>query len=132
MGINITHTMDLFQFENKENLRNAARNILNKQGASEETAQKMVEKTIFDSDKQIKEVYSNPQLAVIKASSQISMNNTLRETLKYLKSHANQKITKEPVLGELWEKLNSTKEDSYKGELLDFQIDDSAVNIFAA
>ena len=132
MGINITHTMDLFQFENKENLRNTARNILNKQGASEETAQKMVEKTIFDSDKQIKEVYSNPQLAVIKASSQISMNNTLRETLKYLKSHANQKITKEPVLGELWEKLNSTKEDSYKGELLDFQIDDSAVNIFAA
>ena len=132
MGINITHTMDLFQFENKENLRNAARNILNKQGASEETAQKMVEKTIFDSDKQIKEVYSNPQLAVIKASSQISMNNTLKETLKYLKSHANQKITKEPVLGELWEKLNSTKEDSYKGELLDFQIDDSAVNIFAA
>ncbi len=132
MGINITHTMDLFQFENKENLRNTARNILNKQGASEETAQKMVEKTIFDSDKQIKEVYSNPQLAVIKASSQISMNNTLKETLKYLKSHANQKITKEPVLGELWEKLNSTKEDSYKGELLDFQIDDSAVNIFAA
>ena len=132
MGINITHTMDLFQFENKENLRNTARNILNKQGASEETAQKMVEKTIFDSDKQIKEVYSNPQLAVIKASSQISMNNTLKETLKYLKSHANQKITKEPVLGELWEKLNSTKEDSYKVELLDFQIDDSAVNIFAA
>ena len=132
MGINITHTMDLFQFENKENLRNAARNILNKQGASEKKKKKMVEKTIFDSDKQIKEVYSNPQLAVIKASSQISMNNTLRETLKYLKSHANQKITKEPVLGELWEKLNSTKEDSYKGELLDFQIDDSAVNIFAA
>ena len=132
MGINITHTMDLLQFENKENLRNTAKNILNKNGASEEAAQKIVEKTIFDADKQIKELYSNPQLAVIKASSQITMNNTLKETLKYLKSHANQKITKEPVLGELWEKLNSTKEDSYKGELLDFQIDDSAVNIFAA
>lgn len=132
MGINITHTMDLLQFENKENLRNTAKNILNKNGASEEAAQKIVEKTIFDADKQIKELYSNPQLAVIKASSQITMNNTLKETLKYLKSHANKKISKEPVLGELWEKLNSAKEDTYKGELLDFQIDDTAVNIFAA
>ena len=132
MGINITHTMDLFQFENKENLRNTAKNILNKNGVTEEAAQKIIERTIFDSDKQIKELYSNPQLAVIKASSQITMNNTLKETLKYLKSHANQKITKEPVLGELWEKLNSTSEDTYKGELLDFQIDDTAINIFAA
>ncbi len=132
MGINITHTMDLLQFENKENLRNTAKNILNKNGASEEAAQKIVEKTIFDADKQIKELYSNPQLAVIKASSQITMNNSLKETLKYLKNHANKKITKEPVLGELWEKLNRTNEDTYKGELLDFQIDDTAVNIFAA
>ena len=132
MGINITHTMDLFQFENKENLRNTARYILNKNGASEEASQKIIEKTIFDADKQIKDLYSNPQLAVIKASSQISMNNTLKETLKYLKSHANKKITKEPVLGELWEKLNSSSENVYKGELLEFQIDDAAVNIFAA
>ena len=132
MGINITHTMDLFQFENKENLRNTARYILNKNGASEEASQKIVEKTIFDADKQIKDLYSNSQLAVIKASSQISMNNTLKETLKYLKSHANKKITKEPVLGELWEKLNSSSENAYKGELLEFQIDDAAVNIFAA
>ena len=132
MGINITHTMDLFQFENKENLRNTAKQILNKSGASNETLQKIVDKTIFDSNTQIKELYSNPQLAVIKASSQISMNNTLKETLKYLKSHANKKITKEPVLGELWDKLNNAESDSYKGELLDFQIDNTAVNIFAA
>ena len=132
MGINITHTMDLFQFENKESLRNTAKNILNKNGATEETAQKIVEKTIFDSNKQIKEIYSNPQLAVIKASSQITLNNSLKETLKYLKSHANEKITKKPVLGELWDKLSNSKDSSYKGELLDFQIDDKAVNIFAA
>ena len=132
MGINITHTMDLFQFENKENLRNTAKQILNKSGASNETQQKIVDKTIFDSNTQIKELYSNPQLAVIKAYSQISMNNTLKETLKYLKSHANKKITKEPVLGELWDKLNNAESDSYKGELLDFQIDNTAVNIFAA
>ncbi len=41
MGINITHTMNSFQqFENRENLRNAAKNILNKQTASQETVQK--------------------------------------------------------------------------------------------
>ena len=33
MTLNITHTMNSFQFENRENLRNAARNILNKQVA---------------------------------------------------------------------------------------------------
>ena len=132
MGINITHTMDLFQFENKESLRNTAKNILNKNGASEETAQKIVEKTIFDSNKQIKEIYSNPQLAVIKASSQITMNNSLKETLKYLKSHPNGKIRKKPVVRELWDKLSNSKHSCYKGELLEFQSDDKAVNIFAA
>ncbi len=131
MGINISHTMNLFQFETKENLRNTAKQILDKNGATKECAQKISEKIIFDTDRQIKEVYSNPQLAVIKASSQITMNNTLKETLKYLKNHANKKVVKEPVLGELWEKRNNL-ENNYRGELIDFQIDDTAVNIFAA
>ena len=56
----------------------------------------------------------------------------LARTVGYKNRYVNQKITKEPVLGELWEKLNSTSEDTYKGELLDFQIDDTAINIFAA
>ena len=76
MGLNITHTMSSFQFENRENLRNAAKNILNRQGASTETVQKIVENTIFSNS-----TYSNPQLSIIKASSQISLNNNLKETL---------------------------------------------------
>lgn len=123
MGINITHTMNSFQqFENRENLRNAAKNILNRQTASQETVQKIVDKTVFD---------CNPQLSIIKTSTQISVNNSLKETLKYLKSHAAKKQAKEPVFGELWNIANS-KKDIEKNELYDFEIDNSAKNIFAA
>lgn len=124
MGINITHTMNnsFQQFENRENLRNTAKNILNKQNASSETVQKIVDKTVFD---------YNPQLSIIKASTQISVNNSLKETLKYLKSHATKKQAKEPVLGELWNIANSSK-NIENNELYDFEIDNSIENIFAA
>ena len=72
----------------------------------------------------------NPQLAIIKASSQISVNNSLKETLKYLKTHANKKEIKKHVLGELWDTVKTEAE--YNGELLDFEIDLFAKNIFAA
>ena len=129
MGINITQTLGNFQFESKEKLRNTAKNILNRQGASEETMQKILDKTIFDSDGRI---YSNSQLAIIKASTQMSLNGSLKETLKYLKNHASEKKSaKTPVLGELWTLFNQEKDD-YKGELIDFESDNSAENIFAA
>ena len=131
MGFNITQAMNSSQYENRENLRNAARNILNKQGASAEASQKVMDKTIFDNAYQLSNVYS-PQLAIIKASSQISANGTLKETLKYLKEHATKKAVKEPIFGELWELLNSNEKVAYEGELLDFEIDNSVKNIFIA
>lgn len=129
MGLNITHTMNNSQFENRENLRNAARDILNRQNASAETTQKIMDKTIFNNSYQLSNVYS-PQLAIIKASSQISANGTLKETLKYLKDHSTKKTTKAPVLGELWNLLNNEVE--YEGELIDFVIDETTKNIFIA
>ena len=126
MGLNITHTMNSFQFENRENLRNAAKNILNKQGASSETMQKILEQSVFPANS-----YKNPQLEILSTSSQITLNNNLKETLKYLKSKANKKTTKEPVLGELWNIVNK-EDDNYDGELKDFVIDASIENIFAA
>ena len=127
MGLNITHTMNNSQFENRENLRNTARNILNKGGASSEATQKIIEKTIFTSNS-----YINPQLSIINASSQITLNNTLKETLKYLKEQANKKETKKYVLGELWESIQNENKNIYSGELLDFEISNLAKNIFAA
>ncbi len=126
MALNITQTMNSFQFESRDNLRNAARNILSRQGVSGEAAHKFVEQTIFTNGS-----YS-PQLSIIKASSQITLNNSMKETLKYLKSHANRKVNKEPVLGELWNLLELKEEKAYEGELIDFEIDSSARNIFAA
>ena len=46
MGLNIAHTAS-FHFENRENLRNTARDILSRQGASEEFTQKFIDDAIF-------------------------------------------------------------------------------------
>ena len=63
-------------------------------------------------------------------------NNSLKETLKYLKNQANKKSAKAPVLGELWNIFSSnngaSEKNPYKGELYDFEIDKNAKNIFAA
>ena len=128
MGFNVSASMG-YQLENSEFLRSAAKNILNR-SASPEATQRIIEKTLFNSDVQLR------QLSVIKASTQISINNSLKETLKYLKNHANKKSVKAPVLGELWNIFSSNNEASeknpYKGELYDFEIDKNAKNIFAA
>ena len=128
MKLNISHTTG-FQFENRENLRNTAKDILSRQGASKEFMQKFVDEAIFTQAK-VKADY-NPQLAIIKASSQITLNESLKETLKYLKSQANKKVVKEPVFGELWE-LFSAEELNYQGELINFVVDENLNNIFAA
>lgn len=130
MAINITQTMNSFHFENKENLRNAARDILNRQGASSESMQKIMEQTIFDTKSKYDSLYQ-PQLAIIKASSQISANGNLKETLKYLKNQANKKTHKEPVLGEIWDLFSQKETSVYTGELSDIEIDLSK-NIFIA
>lgn len=132
MELNVTQTMNSFQFESKENLQNAAKNILKKQGASEKTVQNIMDKTIFNLDGH---VYSKSQLAIIKASEQMSINDTLKETLKYLKNHAGLKTQKAPVFGEIWDLFNKelvNENKKYEGELADFEIDNSAKNIFAA
>ncbi len=135
MGLNISMDYSM-QLENRESLKNTAAKILNNSGATSEATQKIIEKTIFEGDRQMKDLYTNPQLSVIKASTQISINNTLKETLKYLKAHANEKRHREPVFGELWNILamdnQASENNPYQGELYDFQIDKNAKNIFAA
>ena len=117
MGLNVSMDYN-FRLENRENLRNAAKNILDNGGAPSEATQRIIDKTLFEKQE------INPQLSIIKASTQISVNNTLKETLKYLKSHANQKVNKTPMLGDLWNVFSANNEASeqnpYKGELIDF------------
>ena len=117
--------MNSFQFANRESLRNTAKQILNRQGMASENANRVISDAIFSSQN-----YTNPQLAIIKASSQITQNTTLKETLKYLKSQANKKVQKQAILGELWDTIKN--EEKYEGELLEFEIDSNAKNIFAA
>lgn len=127
MSINITHTTSSFQFENKENLKNTAKQILNKQDSSTETMQKILDQTIF-----AEQSTQNSQWAILKASSQITLNNSLKETLKYLKSHANKNTKKEPVFGELWNIMSENNKQDFDYDFQDFEIDESAENIFIA
>ena len=127
-GLNIAQTSG-FQFENRENLRNTAKDILSRQGASEEFTKNFMDDVIFSQAKN--KIDYNAQLAIIKASTQISLNESLKETIKYLKTQTNKKEIKKPVLGELWN-LFEKEGLNYQGELVDFVVDNSLENIFAA
>ena len=135
MGLNVSMNYS-FQLENRDILKNTAKNILTNSGATPEATQEIVEKTLFEGDRLLKEQYTNPQLSVLKASTQISINNTLKETLKYLKSHAKKETKKIPVFGELWNIASANNQASeknpYQNELYEYQIDKDTVNIFAA
>ena len=135
MGLNVSASLT-YNLDNSEILRSTAKNILNKSGASTEATQKIIEKTLFNNDIALRESYPNPQLSVLKASTQITLNESLKETLKYLKEHANKKVAKKPVFGELWSIFTTNNEASeknpYHGELYEFEIDKNAKNIFAA
>jgi hypothetical protein len=119
-------------FENREQLKHTARDILSKGGASSETSSKIIDETIFANKRAYTDMYSNSQLSIIKASTQISLNSSLKETLKYLKSHAAKKAEKKPVLGEIWNLFSETSTNENDFELFDFKIDENAQNIFAA
>ncbi len=123
MGINVSTSMG---FENREFLKNTAKNILQKKGADKNSAEEIVNNALFE-----KNEISSSSLSVLKASAQVTLNNSLKETLNYLKAHANDKRKKEYILGDLWQNL-SENEDTYQGELVDFVIDTSLKNIFAA
>jgi len=128
MGISITQTMNGYQFENGEDLRNTAGNILSRQGVSKEDAKGIIDRNIFNSSES--KIYSNAQLAILKASSQISLKGTLKETYKYLKNGIQKNPEKKVKFGMLWEIFN--EECTSSDNLVEIEIDYSAENIFAA
>lgn len=128
MGLNITHTLGSFQFENKDQLRQHAKNLLNRQGASEEAVDKIINQTIFKNEANA----INSQLAILQTSTQITLNNSLKDTLKYLRNNAHKKEVKKPVFGELWEISTHDESEIYNGELSDYIVDTNSNNIFVA
>ena len=123
MGLNVSTQMS---FENKDALKNAAREIFKRSNASKETTEKIVEKPVFTNN-------YNSQADILRASAQITLNNSLKETLRYLRAKGHRKPKKTPVLGELWNLANKTKEEtSDNKEIFDIEIDLNQHNIFAA
>ena len=111
-------------FENREFLRNTAKQILQKSGANEKQADSIVKNQV------IAEYGKTAEANIYGMSAQITLNNSLKETLKYLQAHANDR-RKKYVLGDLWNKF-SEQENTYQGELVDFEVDYNIKNIFAA
>jgi hypothetical protein len=120
MGINVSTAMG---FENRDFLRSTAKEILQKSGADEEKAEAIVTNTIIAD-------YERPEAKIYSASAMITMNNSLKETLKYLRTHAKDK-RKEHILGELWNSFNES-DNSNENELIDFEVNYDLKNIFAA
>ena len=128
MSINVSTSMG---FGNQDILRNTAKEILQSNGVETAKQAEAAQKSV---------IFTNgmglpSHQYVLMASTQITVNNTLRETLKYLKNRE-RRVKKEPVLGELWQIMSADNEESeknpYHGDLIDFEIDAKAKNIFAA
>lgn len=124
MSINVSTSMS---FENRDFLKQAAKEILQKNGASPKVASNIAQNAVFASS----DFVSSTEFNAMKAATQITLNKSLKETLKYLQAHANDK-RKKYVLGELWEIFDKNEEENYNGELIDFELDDNLTNIFAA
>lgn len=119
MGINVSTAMG---FENRDFLRSTAKQILQKSGADEEKAEAIIKNNL--------NYYERPEVKIYNASAQITLNNSLKETLKYLRTHAKDK-RKEHILGELWKRFNEF-DSSAENELIDFEVNYNLKNIFAA
>ena len=125
MAIIISHTMTNSQFENKDSLKQIAKNILNRQTNSQETISNIINKSVFNN-----KLEQDSQIKLLNTQAYIAMNTSLKETLKYVKNNSVKKQKKTFILGELKERLDLNQE--YSGELLNFEIDSSIKNIFAA
>lgn len=125
MGMSVSTTMG---FENREFLMNSAKNMQNNTPAAEKSVNTANGTIMLTEGKAL-----TTEQYIMLASTQITVNNSLKETLKYLQKHANNK--KEYKFGDIWKILSSENEDSdnnpYQGELVDIIIDNTK-NIFAA
>ena len=72
-------------FANNEFTKRKALKILKKNGDEEGKAIEIVEKSIFNAHENL----FHSQFTPLGTSEQIKLNNTLKETLKYLREHAN-------------------------------------------
>ena len=133
MGLNVSVSSD---YENREILRSTANMILARGGASAEETKKIIDVALFNSNKSLKEIYTTPEVLVLRGATQITLSESLRETVKYLQMHANKKSVAKPIFGELWNIFAANNEASeqnpYRGELFDFEPSKNARNIFAA
>lgn len=133
MSININNTTSFFQFENRESLRNTAKNILQKSSTNEQLSKDLLNKTIFEQNNSLKEYFPDTQMFILKSSTQGTLSNTLKETQKYLKKHSVPNENKKKyVLGEILGLESLNEELSYTGELANFEIDKNTKNIFIA
>lgn len=116
-------------------INNTLSNFPNKQTTEHNNNTLSEQKNIISENESFNTSVLNSQQYVLMTSTQITLNNSLKETLKYLNSHKKQ-TRKEPRLGDLWRILNvdnnETEKNPYNSEIIEIQIDENAKNIFAA
>ena len=126
MGINVSTKME---FTNREFLKKPAKKFAGKE--NDESGKKQNNRQEIINDNSI--YLSAAEVTILKNNSQVSINNNLKETLKYLQMHAQDK-RKQHILGELWGKMSDSLKDTKDdiNVLADFEVNFEGNNIFAA
>ena len=115
------------KYENRETLKNIAKEILKQKGASEGSMKKILDLNTLTFDN--KKYYYGAHLEILDANNKI-MTQKFIKSFNTKKNKDDKKTIKKAKLGELWDLLDENT--YYEGELVDFVIDNSAKNIFAA
>lgn len=126
MGINISSSMN---FKNQQFPKKSAKEAAKKNDAESNEAENFSERVYSANSKSVSFIETN----LFKSLADVALNNSLNETLAYLKAQTYDKH-KKYVLGELWEQFNQnkTEDEIFQGELIDFEVDNNLENIFAA
>lgn len=106
------------------------KNILNNRNTTQQATQKIISKILCDSDSIIKNSFVTPQESIIKASIQISINNSLKESLKQLKTQPNKTIKKNAIFGEIFDNFSVNNQASENNPFEDYNFDFNKTNIF--
>ena len=129
MRLNINHTMNNSQFESGSNLRFTAKQILCKEGVKPTVAEEILNESVFFNNNG----YKNFKQSEFNIATQIALNNSLKETLKHLRTrNVDKKEKKTPVFGEIWDSFKDREIIEDNNEILEFVIDNNVENIFAA
>ncbi|MBQ6515937.1 hypothetical protein IJI31_02025 [bacterium] len=136
MALNIAYNQTYSYLADAATINQAARTIL--QNAEQKNATNQEKASVFEMNFKANDAIR--QAVISNAALQLTLDANLKETLKFLNSEAAKKIINKSKsfitleTAKTSDKENSSSQNQYTGEfleLMDYEIDENTVNIFA-